>query len=98
MCSLLALLFAQDNLWDCSDKGDVLKEIPVDVNIPSACTLQCTAQTYQAVLALKDKLMLHFKDSYAGEVSFSNLYNMFILFENSPKIYAAITDVLVHSL
>ncbi|KAF4077169.1 hypothetical protein AMELA_G00205010 [Ameiurus melas] len=66
-CSVFALVFAQDSLWDCSDRDDILRDAPVDVSTPSRCTLDCTARTYRAVLELQNRLTIRFTDSRAGE-------------------------------
>ncbi|KAL7854320.1 hypothetical protein AOLI_G00211640 [Acnodon oligacanthus] len=67
LCSLLAFLFAQDSLWDCTEKDDLLKDVPVDLDVPSECTLGCTALTYKGILETQEKLTIHFRDSYIGE-------------------------------
>ncbi|KAG9266368.1 hypothetical protein AMEX_G20902 [Astyanax mexicanus] len=66
LCPLLALLFAQDSLWDCSEK-DSLVEVPVELDMPSECMLGCTALTYRRIMETQDRTTVRFKDSYSGE-------------------------------
>ncbi|TSK72176.1 hypothetical protein Baya_3160 [Bagarius yarrelli] len=67
VCSVFALVFAQDGSWDCRDRDDVLKDVPADVSAPSGCTLDCTARTYRVVLQLQNRFTIRFRDSHAGE-------------------------------
>ncbi|KAI4881474.1 hypothetical protein NFI96_012218, partial [Prochilodus magdalenae] len=67
LCSLLALLCAQDSLWDCTERSDLLKDIPADIVVPSECTLGCTVLTYRSILETQEKLTVRFRDSYVGE-------------------------------
>ncbi|KAM9450659.1 uncharacterized protein Hap1MRO34_021206 [Clarias gariepinus] len=67
VCSVFALVFAQDGVWDCGDRDDFLREVPADVRMPSDCTLDCTARTYRAVLAMQTRTTIRFTDSRVGE-------------------------------
>ncbi|KAK2827709.1 hypothetical protein Q7C36_018635 [Tachysurus vachellii] len=67
VCSVFALVFAQDSSWDCRDRDDILRDAPADASAPSDCTLDCTARTYRAVLELHNRLTIRFRDSHAGE-------------------------------
>ncbi|KAI5091521.1 gonadal somatic cell derived factor isoform X1 [Silurus meridionalis] len=67
VCSVFASMFAQDSSWDCTDTDDILRDVPADVNMPSQCTLDCTARTYRAILKLHNRLTIRFKDSHAGD-------------------------------
>lgn len=66
LCSLLAVLFAKDSVWDCSEK-DSLTELPVDLDVLSECTLGCTALTYRRILESQERMTIRFKNSYTGE-------------------------------
>ncbi|KAF5889605.1 gonadal somatic cell derived factor isoform X1, partial [Clarias magur] len=65
LCSVFALVLAQDGTWDCSDEDGILREARADVSVPSACTLDCTYRTYRAVLELQRKMTIRFTDARA---------------------------------
>lgn len=68
LCSGLAVVFAEDCLWDCADRDDILREAPANVSTPTDCTLDCTVRTYRVVLELQKKHSIRFKDSHPGQI------------------------------
>ncbi|ROL46689.1 hypothetical protein DPX16_12582 [Anabarilius grahami] len=67
LLSAVLCLFAQENSWECLDKGEVVTEMSKDAELPSVCVLSCTALTYRQIIDRQQKLTVRFRDSQPGE-------------------------------